>query len=226
MFSDLKDFIKSNLQSKVEEAGLNKYEIFGKEVEEPVSDLVEEYLNNKNITYTVKRAKNKNDFPDLELKINNVVYAFEHKAGETGNNANDLGTLNAYPDKIEKYQDNIYCIYIKYTKATENNGIIINDVYFDKIYKFIGKRSGEDGILKYRKKDGNLRPKSWKDFENNKVYFNTLDEFKAAIHKTNEYRAEQLVLQHIESLNEASLKKIHSHLCEKLKLISSGKNIK
>jgi len=217
LFEDLKDFINQRLQSKVEAAGLNKYEIFGKEVEDPISDLIEDYLNDNNIPYTAKRAKKKNDFPDLELTIKGTKYAFEHKAGEADNNANDLGTLNAYPDKIEKYGDNIYCVYIKYSKATKNNGIFINDVYFDKIYRFIGKTAAKEGILKYRKKDGNLRPKVWSDFANNTVYFNTLAEFKSAIKKTVEYRAEKLVLQHIDSLNEDSLQNVLRYLNKKIK---------
>ncbi|WP_434290227.1 hypothetical protein [Clostridium botulinum] len=216
MFENLKDFIKQNLQSKVEAAGLNKYEIFGKEVEDPISDLIEEYLNYNNISYIAKRAENKNEFPDLKLIIDGKKYAFEHKAGEVKNNANDLGTLNAYPEKIEKYGDNIYCVYIKYSKATQNNSIIINDVYFDKIYRFIGKTAKAHGILKYRKKDGNLRPKSWGDFTNNTVYFNTLAEFESAIPKTVKYRAEKLVLQHIESLDQDSLKDILNYINEKI----------
>lgn len=216
MFSGLKDFIEERLQSKVEAAGLNKYEIFGKEVEDPISDLIEDYLNDNEIPYKSKRAENKNDFPDLELIIDGVKYAFEHKAGEASNNANDLGTLNAYPDKIKKYGDNIYCVYIKYSKATENNGIVINDIYFDKIYRFIGKTAAKDGILKYRKKDGNLRPKVWSDFASNTVYFNTLAEFQKAIQNTIEYRAEKLVLQHIESLNEESLKRVLKYINKKI----------
>lgn len=216
LFKDLKDFIEKELQTKVETAGLNRYEIFGKEVEDPISDLIEEYLKNHEITYAAKRAKNKNDFPDLELTIDGKKYAFEHKAGEVGNNANDLGTLNAYPSKILKYDDNIYCVYVKYSKATGNSGIIVNDVYFDKIYKFIGKRASADGVLKYRKKDGNLRPKSWNDFRNNKVYFNTLAEFNSAIKKTIVFRAEQLVLQHIESMDVNSLQSILDLIKEKI----------
>lgn len=218
MFEDLSNYIYQRLQNKVEEAGLNNYEIFGKEVENPVSDLVEDYLNENNIPYSAHRATNKNEFPDLKLTIYGTEYAFEHKAGASDEGPNnDMGTLNAYPEKIDNYQDNIYCVFVKYSKATEDNGIVINEVYFDKIYRFIGKTASGNGILKYRKKDGNLRPKVWNDFSSNTVYFDSLEEFNDGIEKTIEYRAEKLVEQHIKSLNPKSLKRVYNKIGEILK---------
>ena len=218
MFSTLKKYISENLQSEVTNAGLNNYEIFGKEIESPISNLIELYLNNKNIHFRSNRAKNKNEFPDLEIIINDIKYAFEHKAGESGAGPNnDMGTLNFYPDKIEKYGDNIYCVFINYSKANENNGIVTNFVYFDKIYKFIGKTAAIEGVLKYRLKDGNLRPKVWSDFSNNTVYFNTLDEFNNAIQKTLQYRAEKLVMQHVNSLNTEGLERMRNYVDERLR---------
>lgn len=220
MFNGLREYISSNLQKKVTDQDLNSYEIFGKEVEEPISDLVEEFLKEKGIEYKAVRAKSKNEFPDLKLIIGEVEYALEHKAGEAsvGPN-NDMGTLNAYPSKIKSFEDRIFCTFVKYSKATSGNGIVINDVFFDKIYKFIGifASSGRSDILKYRKKDGNLRPKVWTDFNNNKVYTNNLNEFKVNIDNTRSYRASQLVLQHIEDLTVEDEKKIYNELGKRIK---------
>lgn len=220
MFNGLREYILSNLQKKVTDQDLNSYEIFGKEVEEPISDLVEEFLKEKGIEYKAVRAKSKNEFPDLKLIIDGVEYALEHKAGEAsvGPN-NDMGTLNAYPSKIKSFEDRIFCTFVKYSKATSGNGIVINDVFFDKIYKFIGifASSGRSDILKYRKKDGNLRPKVWTDFNNNKVYTNNLNEFKVNIDNTISYRASQLVLQHIEDLTVEDEKNIYNELGKRIK---------
>lgn len=220
MFEGLREYIFSNLQKKVTDQDLNSYEIFGKEVEEPISDLVEEFLKEKGIKYQAVRATSKNEFPDLKLIIGGVEYALEHKAGEAsvGPN-NDMGTLNAYPSKIESFEDRIFCTFVKYSKATSGNGIVINDVFFDKIYKFIGifASSGRSDILKYRKKDGNLRPKVWTDFNNNKVYTNNLNEFKVNIDNTISYRASQLVLQHIEDLTVEDEKNIYNELGKRIK---------
>lgn len=217
MFENLDEYIYERLQKKVEEEGLNDYEIFGKEVEKPVSDLIEDYLNDNDIDYLSTRASNKNEFPDLRLDIKGTSYAFEHKAGASDRGPNnDMGTLNAYPDKIDKYKDNIYCVFVKYSKATKDNGIVIEKVYFDKIYKFIGRTATDEGVLKYRKKDGNLRPKVWNDFSNDTFYFNDMEEFKTALKRTNEYRAEKLVEQHIESLSKESLKRVYENLGKKI----------
>lgn len=215
MFDGLRNYIFENLQQKVIEQGLNDYEVFGKEVEKPVSDLVEEFLKSKNIEYKVKRAKNKNEFPDLKLTIDGIEYALEHKAGESSQGPNnDMGTLNAYPSKIDKFEDRIFCTFVKYSKAQKGNGIIVDDVYFDKIYKFIGEFSSSkrNDILKYRKKDGNLRPKVWTDFNNEKVYTSNIEDFKYKIDKTVQYRAEQLVLQHISDLNDESKARVYEEL--------------
>ncbi|MEG1008810.1 MAG: hypothetical protein RSE41_06670 [Clostridia bacterium] len=215
MFEGLSEYIRENLQAKVTQQGLNDYEIFGKEVESPVSDLIEEFLQEKGIKYSAVRAKSKNEFPDLKLTIGGVEYALEHKAGESSQGPNnDMGTLNAYPNKIEKFGDRIFCTFVKYSKATKGNGIVVNDIYFDKIYTFVGTfaSSQRNDILKYRKKDGNLRPKVWNDFNSGAVYTGSLDEFKNNIDETVAYRAEQLVLQHIEDLTYESKVRVYDNL--------------
>ena len=215
MFEGLKEYILDNLQQKVTDQGLNDYSIFGKEVEEPISDLIEEFLNDNEIEYTAIRAKSKNDFPDLKLTIDGVEYALEHKAGESSKGPdNDLGTLNAYPEKIDKFGDRIYCTFVKYSKATDGNGIVVNDIFFDKIYRFVGQfpSSERTDILKYRKKDGNLRPKVWNDFENGQVYTDTLEDFINNISETVAYRAEQIVLQYIKDLTPESKSRIYEEL--------------
>ncbi|ELC8442525.1 hypothetical protein QYB59_001549 [Clostridium perfringens] len=218
MFEDLKNYILKDLQKKVKENNLKNYKTFGNNIEDLVSDLIEEYLKKNKVEYEAKRAKNKNEFPDLKLTIGDTVFAFEHKAGASDKGpANDLGTLKAYTKKIKEFNDNIFCVFVKYSKAQSNKGIIIEDVYLDKIYKFIGKRANEEDILKYRKKDGNLRPKTWKEFEDNIVYFKNLNEFKKAIKKTNIYRSEEIIKEHINSLDNASLNKIKDIINKKIK---------
>lgn len=213
---DLKDFKKyilENLPKKVEEANLNDYTTFGKNVEEPLSDVIEDYFKLKKVQAKFKRAKKKNSFPDLEVEIGKENFAFEHKAAESGSVDNDLGTLNAFPKKIKKYGDNIYYFFVKYSKAKKGKGIVIKNIYIDKVYRFVGKMDVKDKlILRYRKKDGNLRPKNWKDFDSNTVYFNTLEEFKSAITPTVKYRAYELVIQHIKDITDEDKIRVYEEL--------------
>lgn len=214
MFEGIRKYLKENLPQKIVDGGYNNYEIFGKEAETPISDTIEEYLKAEEIQYTPHRATTKNDFPDLEIEINGIKYAFEHKAGTCnikGTNkstaANDMGTINAYPNKIEKYNDNIYCTFVKYS-VLQDNTIQIEDIYFDKIYNFIGRGTGFTNQLQYREKDGNLRPKNWVDMNNGVTYFPTLNAFKEALETTNRYRSERIVIKHLENLDSISLKSI------------------
>lgn len=226
MFKDLSEFILNNLQAKVIEQGLNNYQTFGKNVEDPVSDLIEEYFKKNNYNYTATRAPDKNTFPDLKITLNNQSYAFEHKAGASDKPpANDLGTLLSLPEKLKDYKDNIYYTFVKYSKATQDNGIIIEAVYFDKIYKFIGKRDEDLQLLKYREKDGNLRPKSWNDFSNGTSYFNSFDEFKIAIQRTNTYRSERIISKHLDNLDLAGLEQIQLILTSKINNYKIESNI-
>lgn len=218
MFDGLLKYLKENLPQKIIDGGYNSYEIFGKEAETPISDTIEEYLTAEGIAYTPHRAKTKNDFPDLEVEIDGIKYALEHKAGACnikGNDkstaANDMGTINAYPDKVEKYNDNMYCTFVKYS-VLQDDTIEIEDIYFDKIYTFIGKGTGFDNQLQYREKDGNLRPKKWSDMCNDVTYFSTLEDFKVALEATNRYRSERIVIKHLENLDSTSLRNIREKI--------------
>jgi len=222
MFEGLLEYLKENLPQKIIDGGYNSYEIFGKEAEIPISDTVKEFLNASQIEYTARHSQNKNEFPDLEVTIDGKKYALEYKSGaccikgkKESSSDNDMGTINAYPKKIEKYGDNIYCIFVKYS-VSDDNTITIENVYFGKIYTFIGKRKGFDNYLQYREKDGNLRPKTWNDMDNNVVYFSNFEDFKKALVETDRYRSERIAKKHIDNLDAVSLKRIKDYIDEKL----------
>lgn len=218
MFEGLLDYLKEKLPKKIIDGGYNSYEIFGKEAETPISDVIEEFLEISGITFASRRARTKNDFPDLEVVIDGVKYALEHKSGACNikgvrktTAANDMGTLNAYPKKIETYGDNIYCIFVKYS-VLQDDTIRIDDIYFDKIYVFIGQGTGFNNQLQYREKDGNLRPKKWSDMARGITYFHTIEEFQAAFAATERYRSERIVIKHINTLDRVSLENIKNYI--------------
>lgn len=211
MFDGLLDYLKENLPQKIIDGGYSSYEIFGKEAEIPISDTIEEYLETQEISYSAHRSENKNEFPDLELTIGDQKYALEHKAGASdikgskkNKPANDMGTLNAYPEKITKYGDNIFCTFVKYSVQSDDT-IKIEDIYFDKIYKFIGLGKGFTNQLQYREKDGNLRPKSWADMRAAKSYVSSLDEFRDSLDATSKYRSERIAKKHLKNLEKDTL---------------------
>lgn len=218
-------FLKDRLSLKI--TNYNSYETFGKDVEPEISDIIEEYLNMQDLEFEIHRAKNKNYFPDLEVVIDNVSYAIEYKAGIFDKNgektlepANDLGTLGSFSKKLMKFNDQIYCIFIKYS-IDNNKNISINEIYTDKIYKFMGKKDvNSTTLVKYREKDGNLRPKNWNDFDNSVIYFNNIEEFRIALYKTNLYRSAALVSKHLDTLTFSDLLNIRTTIN---RLISKNK---
>lgn len=190
--NELTCYIKARLTEFVKNKDNYSYETFGKVIETEISGILESYLIDK-FKYKkddFRTAKTKNDFPDFTIiKTNQAV---EYKtASITEHPDNDMGTLNSWPEKIKSFGDEIYCIFTKYH---ENNGrITIENVYFDKMYKFIGLI--EDGHLKYREKDGNLRPKSWNDFDKD-IGCKSQIEFVKRLQETEKYRSYRIIKKH------------------------------
>ncbi len=228
MFEGLRDYLLTNLPKEIAKVKYS-YETFGKEAEKPISKLVLKFLKQKKIAFTPIPAKDKNAFPDLEITIGSEKYAFEFKAGIhsnmiSGKNysspANDMGTLSEYKNKIASYGANIYCIFVKYS-VKEDGAITIETVYFDKIYTFIGKGKGFSNQLQYREKDGNLRPRTWKQLEGKKKFITTIDEFKAALEKTIPYRAKQIIGKKLDSLDLDDLIVIREEINERIDALST-----
>ncbi|RJQ13436.1 hypothetical protein C4553_03575 [Candidatus Parcubacteria bacterium] len=178
------------------------YRTFGTSIEEHLTDILVKLFteggfieNNKD--YVV--ALNKNYFPDFELKTTPPL-AIEFKSGNKSqyrkekwvvvkNSENDMGTLNEWPQKIKKFGgDNIYYIFVIYNFNDQTEEVL--NVEIAPFYQFIGLNKGK--VLKYREKDGNLRPK---DFESNSP-IKTLKQFEDLLNKTVIYRSKRVIKKH------------------------------
>ncbi len=195
---EIETFVKNYLSGAVKNNSYD-YTTFGKVVEDLIADSLDSFFSTK---YGIgkdqcKRAKNKNDFPDYLLL---EKYAIDFKSAiDSQEPENDLGTINSWPDKINKFGgNNIYFLFVKYSIHNDNT-VTICEVYFDNFYKFIGK--SKLNLLKYREKDGNLRPKTWKCFSENINEWNTLEEFNSAFERTKSTRARRLVEKYYEDMN-------------------------
>ena len=87
-------------------------------------------------------------------------------------------------------------------------------MFFDRTYRFVGKSTLVDGV-KYRKKDGNMRPKSWAMFDSGKSFWKTEGEFEAGVTKSETFRANELVKEHLSELSEEDQRVLHERLHEK-----------
>lgn len=204
---ELRPELIERVKKEVEDANNYRYETFGKEIEDIISKYLIKLLTEKGIfkdsnDYIV--AKNKNAFPDMTINTN-PPFALEYKAGnirekkangswgKCNNSQNDLGTLNSWPSKLKRFEgDNIYFLFVEYQFDDETIKVI--DIKIEPFYKIIGINSA--GLLSYREKDGNLRPKDFNQESPIKTYKQFLDLIKS----TNEYRSKRIITKHINNI--------------------------
>lgn len=196
--------------------GKYRYETFGKQIEEPVTEIVKKLLEKGKIIKgenDIEISENKNQFPDIRLNLDQVI-AIEIKSGchskkkkkkweKTKNSNNDLGTLNSWPKKFKQYDgNNIYYLFIEYDVNHATKVIEIKNITLELFYKYVG--INRDGMLKYREKDGNLRPR---DFDQ-KAQINSFEEFNKLFVKTVIYRSKRIITKHLKSLSKLEQKKL------------------
>ncbi len=92
-----------------------------------------------------------------------------------------------------------FYIYVIYSRVKNEESRIervssIESVVINEFYKFIGINGA--GVLNYRKKDGNLRPANFTEFQNPVIL--TLKEFKELLELTNIYRSFDIVIEHLQ----------------------------
>jgi hypothetical protein len=193
------------------------YRTFGTAIEEHLTDVIVKILTEggfirNNSDYSV--SPNKNYFPDFELKTKPPL-AIEFKSGNRSqyrmgkwvrvkNSENDMGTLNEWPKKIKKFGgDNIYYIFVIYNFNETDKEVL--SVKIAPFYQFIGLSKGR--VLKYREKDGNLRPR---DFDAEPP-IKTLKQFMELLDKTIVYRSKRIIKRHrliIKKVNEVARKEL------------------
>lgn len=194
---------------KVVKAGNFNYRTFGVDIEQHVTEQLIVLFKDagfikKTTDYHI--AEDKNEFPDFLLKIDPPL-AIEIKTGnhyrlangtwtDCKNSENDMGTLNKWPEKLKMFGgDNIYYLFVEYAFTDSEQKIVT--IKFAPFYMFLGLNS--DGTLKYREKDGNLRPKDF-DVESP---IKTLEQFNELIPKTIIYRSKRIIIKHLNNIPSA-----------------------
>ena len=189
--------------------GRFNYRTFGVDIEEYVCKELISIFTSGGFIHSVQNyhlAEDKNEFPDFTL-LSVPPLAIEVKSGNhyrksngvwvgCKNSENDMGTLNVWQEKLSTFGgDNIYYVLIEY--ALSDNISDILKVTAAPFYKFIGLNS--DGLLKYREKDGNLRPK---DFDQQSP-IQTFHQFQSLFSETEIYRAKRIIKKHIQTIPDS-----------------------
>ena len=157
-------------------------------------------------------GREKNRLADFAIRCSTNVIEVSIKAGRrSGNPENDMGTFRDHPNR-EKLFAASFTLWVRYEDA--GGTLRAERVFFDRTWRFVGKSTLVDGV-KYRKKDGNMRPKPWAMFDSGKSYWTNEAEFEAAVKRSEIYRANALVKEYLNDLGEEDQRVLYERLKEK-----------
>src|SRR5882762_6175308 len=122
-----------------------------------------------------------------------------------------MGTFRDHPSRKKLFAAS-FTLWVRYNDSGKE--IKCDRAFFDKSWRFVGKSSLVDGV-KYRKKDGNLRPKPWAMFDSGEAFWKTEEEFEAAVKRAEMFRANELIKEHLQDLSEQDQRLLYERLREK-----------
>lgn len=157
-------------------------------------------------------GQEKNRLADLAIHCGTNTIEISIKATRnTRQPENDLGTFRDYEKRRRQFAAS-FTLWVRYTEA--ESAFRAERVFFDRTWRFVGKSSLVDGV-KYRKKDGNLRPKPWAMFDSGTAFWSDETEFAAAVQCSQNFRANALVQEYLQNLTEEDQRLLHDRLHEK-----------
>ena len=159
-----------------------------------------------------KSGREKNRLADLAIVCGDGQIEISIKsARRSANPENDLGTFRDHPNRKKLFAAS-FTLWVRYDDSGQ--AIKCDRVFFDRTWRFVGKSSLVDGV-KYRKKDGNLRPKPWTMFDSGTSFWESEGDFEAAVKRAEHYRANELIKEYLEDLGESDQRLLYEKLKQK-----------
>jgi hypothetical protein len=157
-----------------------------------------------------RTGREKNRLADLAIVVGEEAIEISIKAARaSANPENDMGTFRDHPNR-EKLFAASFTLWVRYSDGN-TNAIQCDRVFFDRTWRFVGKSSLVDGV-KYRKKDGNMRPKPWAMFDSGAAFWNREEDFEAAVKRAELFRANELIKEHLADLSEDDQRLLYERL--------------
>lgn len=215
-----KDEIITNLQEALKPLRFDSsyvkvwhdWELAVKELLPPILKKYIPCLSDENFQFGIT-GEEKNNLADIGVRCDESNTALSIKAArKRGSPQNDLGSLRSYEERKLLFNAS-FDVWVKYDDS-DPKAVKSERVFFDRSYKFIGKRRDIDGVA-YRKGDGRMRPKGWRMFNSEKSYWNSIEELEAGIRESNPYRANDIVREHLPYLKEADQRELYQILKQK-----------
>jgi hypothetical protein len=156
-----------------------------------------------------RAGREKNRLADFAISCGTNVIEISIKAARAGANPeNDMGTFRDHPHRKQLFTAS-FTLWVRYTDA--GGRFRCDRVFFDRTWRFVGKASLVNGV-KYRKKDGNMRPKPWAMFDAGESFWKDEAEFEAAVKRAERYRANELIREHLENLSDNDQRVLYEQL--------------
>lgn len=157
-------------------------------------------------------GREKNRLADFAIICGtNTIEVSIKAARNSGQPENDMGTFRDHENRKKLFATS-FTVWVRYEDKA--GALRAEQVFFDRTWRFVGKSTLVDGV-KYRKKDGNMRPKSWALFDSGKALWESEAQFEAAVKRSETFRANELVKEHLTDLSESDQKLLHDRLHEK-----------
>ncbi len=148
----------------------------------------------KHLTQTeISSPTAKSTYPDIKIVNSEGQFAIDIKVNENSKDPwFDMARLDTMvTDRIEKYVEEWEFV----IRFDSSNGKFLK-AYFNLFREVVGIRTECNGI-KYRPYDGKVRPKTWADFDNNKVYWETKEKFLEGIERSLKHRWKENIKAHL-----------------------------
>jgi len=154
-------------------------------------------------------GREKNRLADLAIRLGGEQIEISIKtARRSANPENDMGTFREHPNR-KKLFTAAFTLWVRYDDAGKE--IRCDRVFLDRTWRFVGKSSLVDGV-KYRKKDGNMRPKPWAMFNSGEAFWKSEEEFEAAVKRSELFRANELIKEHLQDLSDSDQRLLYERL--------------
>jgi hypothetical protein len=214
------DLIRTNIATEItgelQKTNLSgSYTTVWRQYEDAVIEALEKILPRHITNLTVKNfdagktGVEKNRLADFAIVCGTNTIEVSVKASrKSGNPENDMGTFNEHPTR-EKLFAASFTVWVRYDDSMPE--IKCDRAFFDETWRFVGKSTLVDGV-KYRKKDGNMRPKPWRMFDLGQSYWQSEADFEAAVKRSEAYRANELIKEHLADMSEEDQRLLYERL--------------
>jgi hypothetical protein len=186
------------IKESVGEGDLDNYKIVWKQLQDIALPAIKKVLKENFKEAEFPSKEKKSVYPDLEMVWNRFKIAIDIKSSVSSKQPEyDIARLDTVLKKRIHEYDEEYELVIEYDDSTKR----LKKMFFEHMRTTVGFSKKSEGV-KFRLYDGKLRPKSWKEFEEGIIYWDTKAKFLEGIKASQRLRWRILIPMYVSELSE------------------------